>query len=76
MEGPTTWLWQNRTLIANNFVNWSPGQPSSSNALQDCGAAGREGAWFSIGCDEKHHGICENIGKVQAALFLTLHNIL
>ena len=45
-----------------NFMNWSPGQPASANAMQDCGAAGKDGTWFSVSCDEKHYGICEKIG--------------
>ena len=63
IEGQKDWIWRNKTFITIGFMNWSPGQPSSSNALQDCGAVGQDGTWFSIACDEKHYGICERIGK-------------
>ena len=62
------WIWQKGKIVAINFINWSPGQPASSNAMQDCGATGADGRWASIKCDDKLHGICEKPGQCNRVL--------
>ncbi|XP_065062129.1 uncharacterized protein LOC135688976 [Rhopilema esculentum] len=66
VEGSNQWIWHKTKLLVMNFMNWSPRQPANNNALQDCGAAGQDGTWFSVECDEKHFGICEKVDQKSA----------
>lgn len=64
-SGPNAWVWQTIKVVASNFINWSPGQPTGNNALQDCAAAGSDGSWFSKNCDLKLYGICEQTAPIS-----------
>eukprot|EP00794_Sanderia_malayensis_P004866 gene4866-5505_t len=53
------WIWEKTNQLATHFLNWAPEQPISHDALNDCGAIGVDGTWFSRNCDMKLVGICE-----------------